>query len=152
MEFIQFISVDLAELLDTKYGDVCYAGIDLDPELKYPKGMAPTDLFGFALVLLDWFACRVLPLLALFGEENEGVFRNKEKAVAVFSLVYFLPLFVFCCHCRRGPYKLCDACRLHAGTHRSICADSSHRGGQTGWCGGGVVVMMMVVVVVVRGR
>uniref|UniRef100_A0A914S3K3 RRM domain-containing protein n=1 Tax=Parascaris equorum TaxID=6256 RepID=A0A914S3K3_PAREQ len=31
---------DLARLLERLYGCVCYAGIDIDPELKYPKGAA----------------------------------------------------------------------------------------------------------------
>uniref|UniRef100_A0A0M3HHH4 RRM domain-containing protein n=1 Tax=Ascaris lumbricoides TaxID=6252 RepID=A0A0M3HHH4_ASCLU len=31
---------DLAQLLENLYGPVCYAGIDIDPELKYPKGAA----------------------------------------------------------------------------------------------------------------
>ena len=26
-------------IMDRLYGGVCYAGIDVDPELKYPKGM-----------------------------------------------------------------------------------------------------------------
>lgn len=29
--------VELAMILDRLYGGVCYAGIDTDPELKYPK-------------------------------------------------------------------------------------------------------------------
>ena len=28
---------ELAEVLQTLYGSVCYVGIDIDPELKYPK-------------------------------------------------------------------------------------------------------------------
>lgn len=35
---INFISVELAMIMDRLYGGVCYAGIDTDPELKYPKG------------------------------------------------------------------------------------------------------------------
>lgn len=35
---ICFISVELAMIMDRLYGGVCYAGIDTDPELKYPKG------------------------------------------------------------------------------------------------------------------
>ncbi|VDM45937.1 unnamed protein product [Toxocara canis] len=31
---------DLARVLEGLYGPVCYAGIDIDPELKYPKGAA----------------------------------------------------------------------------------------------------------------
>lgn len=31
------ITVELAMIMDRLYGGVCYAGIDTDPELKYPK-------------------------------------------------------------------------------------------------------------------
>lgn len=31
-----FFSVELAMIMDRLYGGVCYAGIDTDPELKYP--------------------------------------------------------------------------------------------------------------------
>ena len=30
--------VELAMIMDRLYGGVCYSGIDVDPELKYPKG------------------------------------------------------------------------------------------------------------------
>lgn len=32
-----YLSVELAMIMDRLYGGVCYAGIDTDPELKYPK-------------------------------------------------------------------------------------------------------------------
>ena len=31
---------ELAIIMERLYGGVCYAGIDTDPELKYPKGAA----------------------------------------------------------------------------------------------------------------
>ena len=31
-------AVELAMIMDRLYGGVCYAGIDTDPELRYPKG------------------------------------------------------------------------------------------------------------------
>ena len=31
-------AIELAMIMDRLYGGVCYAGIDVDPELKYPKG------------------------------------------------------------------------------------------------------------------
>ena len=31
-------SQELAEIMEDKFGSVCYAGIDVDPDLKYPKG------------------------------------------------------------------------------------------------------------------
>ena len=36
--FFHYFSVELAMIMDRLYGGVCYAGIDTDPELKYPKG------------------------------------------------------------------------------------------------------------------
>lgn len=33
-------TVELAMIMDRLYGGVCYAGIDTDPELKYPKASA----------------------------------------------------------------------------------------------------------------
>lgn len=33
-----FTAVELAVVMNRLYGGVCYAGIDTDPELKYPKG------------------------------------------------------------------------------------------------------------------
>lgn len=35
---VYFLTVELAMIMDRLYGGVCYAGIDTDPELKYPKG------------------------------------------------------------------------------------------------------------------
>ena len=32
------LSVELALIMGRLYGGVCYAGIDTDPELRYPKG------------------------------------------------------------------------------------------------------------------
>ena len=32
-------SSDLARIMNERFGNVCYAGIDVDPELKYPKGV-----------------------------------------------------------------------------------------------------------------
>ena len=29
---------ELADIFNSRYGNVCYSGIDCDPELKYPKG------------------------------------------------------------------------------------------------------------------
>lgn len=37
LHFCSFV-VELAMIMDRLYGGVCYAGIDTDPELKYPKG------------------------------------------------------------------------------------------------------------------
>lgn len=36
-------AIELAMIMDRLYGGVCYAGIDVDPELKYPKGNNKTN-------------------------------------------------------------------------------------------------------------
>ena len=47
-------AIELAMIMDRLYGGVCYAGIDVDPELKYPKGMAvETSLSTTTAVRLD---------------------------------------------------------------------------------------------------
>lgn len=38
MPCMTLFTVELAMIMDRLYGGVCYAGIDTDPELKYPKG------------------------------------------------------------------------------------------------------------------
>jgi cytoplasmic polyadenylation element-binding protein len=38
LSYLLCITVELAMIMDRLYGGVCYAGIDTDPELKYPKG------------------------------------------------------------------------------------------------------------------
>lgn len=37
-QYLHLRTVELAVVMNRLYGDVCYAGIDTDPELKYPKG------------------------------------------------------------------------------------------------------------------
>lgn len=44
--YLHFI-VELAMIMDRLYGGVCYAGIDTDPELKYPKVMKRIKLLIF---------------------------------------------------------------------------------------------------------
>ena len=34
---------ELADIFNSRYGNVCYAGIDCDPELKYPKGVCERE-------------------------------------------------------------------------------------------------------------
>lgn len=42
---INFATVELAMIMNRLYGGVCYAGIDTDPELKYPKVKKSKKLF-----------------------------------------------------------------------------------------------------------
>lgn len=40
-------------IMDRLYGGVCYAGIDTDPELKYPKVFAQRDNTFFVVVVVE---------------------------------------------------------------------------------------------------
>lgn len=51
--FFILFTVELAMIMDRLYGGVCYAGIDTDPELKYPKVNHP--LFPFQNILKSKF-------------------------------------------------------------------------------------------------
>ncbi|KAG9330461.1 hypothetical protein JZ751_024435 [Albula glossodonta] len=42
-------AVELAMIMDRLYGGVCYAGIDTDPELKYPKGAGRVEVKPYVL-------------------------------------------------------------------------------------------------------
>ena len=42
-------AIELAMIMDRLYGGVCYAGIDVDPELKYPKGELHKYCFNLTL-------------------------------------------------------------------------------------------------------
>jgi len=37
---------ELAFVLESHYGSVCYAGFDVDPEMKYPKGSNVAAMAG----------------------------------------------------------------------------------------------------------
>ncbi|KAG8003473.1 Cytoplasmic polyadenylation element-binding protein 2 [Nibea albiflora] len=42
-------AIELAMIMDRLYGGVCYAGIDTDPELKYPKGAGRVEVKPYVL-------------------------------------------------------------------------------------------------------
>ena len=44
---------ELADIFNSRYGNVCYAGIDCDPDLKYPKGVS--SLFSLTMCYLLQF-------------------------------------------------------------------------------------------------
>ena len=39
-------ALELAEIMNSKFGNVCYAGIDTDPELRYPKGAGRVTFYS----------------------------------------------------------------------------------------------------------
>ena len=45
---------ELAELFNSQFGNVCYAGIDCDLKMKYPKGMWYVFLIHWPSLLLYW--------------------------------------------------------------------------------------------------
>ena len=44
---------ELADIFNARYGNVCYAGIDCDPDLKYPKGELTISLSSSLLLSLS---------------------------------------------------------------------------------------------------
>ena len=50
---------ELADIFNSRYGNVCYAGIDCDPELKYPKG-AGRVTFSSRVSFMTAVSCRFL--------------------------------------------------------------------------------------------
>ncbi len=95
-------AVELAMIMDRLYGGVCYAGIDTDPELKYPKG-AGRVAFSNQQSYIAAISARFVQLQ--HGEIDKRV-SGKKKELSVFrpplSASFFLHLshptahFLFC--------------------------------------------------------
>ena len=78
-------SVELAMIMDRLYGGVCYAGIDTDPELKYPKG-AGRVAFSNQQSYIAAISARFVQLQ--HGEIDKRV-RTKVSILGVESLLPF---------------------------------------------------------------
>lgn len=78
-------AVELAMIMDRLYGGVCYAGIDTDPELKYPKG-AGRVAFSNQQSYIAAISARFVQLQ--HGEIDKRVSgkRKKEKSSVFFCL------------------------------------------------------------------
>ncbi|XP_003383311.1 PREDICTED: cytoplasmic polyadenylation element-binding protein 2-like [Amphimedon queenslandica] len=50
-------AAELADIFNSRYGNVCYAGIDCDPDLKYPKG-AGRVTFSSRVSFMSAVSCR----------------------------------------------------------------------------------------------
>ena len=86
-------SVELAMIMDRLYGGVCYAGIDTDPELKYPKG-AGRVAFSNQQSYIAAISARFVQLQ--HGEIDKRV-RTKDSILGVESLLpFFAWLFQEC--------------------------------------------------------
>ena len=51
---------ELADIFNARYGNVCYAGIDCDPDLKYPKGENLHLCFSLSLSLSFYYPSFVM--------------------------------------------------------------------------------------------
>uniref|UniRef100_A0A915NYI2 RRM domain-containing protein n=1 Tax=Meloidogyne floridensis TaxID=298350 RepID=A0A915NYI2_9BILA len=49
---------ELAFVLESHYGSVCYAGFDVDPEMKYPKGSNVAAMAGRFVNIPHSYFCR----------------------------------------------------------------------------------------------
>ena len=83
-------AVELAMIMDRLYGGVCYAGIDTDPELKYPKG-AGRVAFSNQQSYIAAISARFVQLQ--HGEIDKRVSGKKRE----FSALPFPAPFFFSC-------------------------------------------------------
>lgn len=67
-------AIELAMIMDRLYGGVCYAGIDVDPELKYPKG----DKKNCRNTISTWTY-----LENAVNERSESVYKGKEIKIVM---------------------------------------------------------------------
>jgi len=73
--YVMFVHlVELAMIMDRLYGGVCYAGIDTDPELRYPKG-AGRVAFSNQQSYIAAISARFVQLQ--HGDIDKRVSRNK---------------------------------------------------------------------------
>ena len=100
-------SVELAMIMDRLYGGVCYAGIDTDPELKYPKG-AGRVAFSNQQSYIAAISARFVQLQ--HGEIDKRVSESWRSLIKNLNLTLDLPLQV-----EVKPYvlddQLCDECQ-----------------------------------------
>lgn len=62
----------MAHIMDRLYGNVCYAGIDVDPEVKYPKG-AGRVAFTEEKSFMDAISARYVQLSQTTDGDNKRV-------------------------------------------------------------------------------
>ena len=86
-------SVELAMIMDRLYGGVCYAGIDTDPELKYPKG-AGRVAFSNQQSYIAAISARFVQLQ--HGEIDKRVLSNKSIIFGVKSLLRSVTSVILC--------------------------------------------------------
>lgn len=70
-------------IMDRLYGGVCYAGIDTDPELKYPKGAGR--------VAFSNQQSYIAAISARFVQLQHG---DIEKRVCRILILHFMPIFL----------------------------------------------------------
>lgn len=73
-------AVELAMIMDRLYGGVCYAGIDTDPELKYPKG-AGRVAFSNQQSYIAAISARFVQLQHGDIDKRVSTFKKKETIV-----------------------------------------------------------------------
>lgn len=84
-------SVELAMIMDRLYGGVCYAGIDTDPELKYPKG-AGRVAFSNQQSYIAAISARFVQLQ--HGEIDKRVSGKKREPLCFSTSLLEAPLFL----------------------------------------------------------
>lgn len=112
-------AVELAMIMDRLYGGVCYAGIDTDPELKYPKG-AGRVAFSNQQSYIAAISARFVQLQ--HGDIDKRVSLGTRRIgwnipllQSDTALSSFLPFFRFFFQVEVKPYvlddQMCDECQ-----------------------------------------
>ncbi|KAL7079769.1 hypothetical protein ACQ4LE_001177 [Meloidogyne hapla] len=111
---------ELAFVLESHYGSVCYAGIDVDPEMKYPKGAAR--------VTFNTFKSYVAAMAGRFVNIPHS---DSTKRVEIKPYVVNDQMCDNChgklCQDRYAPYFCGDVCCLQY--YCEACWDRLHYGG-----------------------
>lgn len=77
-------------IMDRLYGGVCYAGIDTDPELKYPKG-AGRVAFSNQQSYIAAISARFVQLQ--HGDIDKRV--SCIQLISIMTLLYFIATIIF---------------------------------------------------------
>lgn len=98
------ILVELAMIMDRLYGGVCYAGIDTDPELKYPKGAGR--------VAFSNQQSYIAAISARFVQLQHGEIDKRVSTTNIFYLLQhsFVVLCPYKCHFMTGTTTTTKTC------------------------------------------
>jgi cytoplasmic polyadenylation element-binding protein len=118
---------ELADIFNSRYGNVCYAGIDFDPDLKYPKG-AGRVTFSSRVSFMSAVSCRFFQVT--YGDIDKKVEvkpyvlddQNCDECRGLHCSGQYAPFFCGNIHCLRYYCEHCwSAVHSAPGTQNHRC-------------------------------